>query len=324
MKKVLIICDLFPPAFGPRMGYLCKYLKSLGWQPIVLTEEVNEKMFTFLANECKVHYMRFYPKTNRFFLKLIWICIQILDICFHYKDICMYHKANKILSQDSFNLVLCSTYRTFPLKAAQKIAKKHELPWVADLRDIIEQYSRNEFITHAIPHIFGLDNLICNYFKKQNLRTRNQALLSANAVTTVSPWHVKTLQTYNNNTFLIYNGYDPEIFYSEEIKTKQFIITYTGRILSTAMRDPSLLFEGLATLYKQNQIMPDSCRVHWYVDDTSREILETMANKMGVGMFMDFKGIVPAEKIPSILNHSSILLLLTNKTSQKGPKGIMT
>ena len=54
MKKVLIICDLFPPAFGPRMGYLCKYLKGLGWQPVVLTEAIKDNTFTFLANECKV------------------------------------------------------------------------------------------------------------------------------------------------------------------------------------------------------------------------------------------------------------------------------
>ena len=36
------------------------------------------------------------------------------------------------------------------------------------------------------------------------------------------------------------------------------------------------------------------------------------------------KGYVPATQIPHILNSSSILLILTNKASQKGPKGTMT
>ena len=49
MRNVLILCDLFPPAFGPRMGYLCKYIKALGWNPVVLTEAINENMFTFLT-----------------------------------------------------------------------------------------------------------------------------------------------------------------------------------------------------------------------------------------------------------------------------------
>ena len=36
-KKVLIVCDMFPPAFGPRMGYLCKYMRQAGWNPVVVT-----------------------------------------------------------------------------------------------------------------------------------------------------------------------------------------------------------------------------------------------------------------------------------------------
>ena len=58
MKKVLVICDLFPPAFGPRMGYLCKYLKHYNWEPVILTEAVEEKTFTFLAGKDKVTYVK--------------------------------------------------------------------------------------------------------------------------------------------------------------------------------------------------------------------------------------------------------------------------
>ena len=56
MKRVLILCDLFPPAFAPRMGYLCKYMKRAGWQPVVVTEEIPENMFAFLANNVPVTY----------------------------------------------------------------------------------------------------------------------------------------------------------------------------------------------------------------------------------------------------------------------------
>ena len=50
MKRVLIVCDLFPPAFGPRMGYLCKYLKPLGWEPVVVTERVPSGGFEMLSH----------------------------------------------------------------------------------------------------------------------------------------------------------------------------------------------------------------------------------------------------------------------------------
>lgn len=325
MRNVLILCDLFPPAFGPRMGYLCKYIKALGWNPVVLTEAINENMFTFLTKECTAQYISYYPTTrNKYLKKIQWVIIQLLDICFHYKDRRMVQEAQKLLSKQSFDLILCSTYRTFPLTAAQKIAQKYQLPWVADLRDIIEQYTGDEFISHKIPHLFGLGNFISKFFKQQNLYTRNQALLSANAITTVSPWHVKTLYKYNTNTHLIYNGFDPDIFYPEQIKTDQFIITYTGRILSTAMRDPSLLLQGLAELYSNKQITPEQCRVHWYVDEASWQIIKAESQKEGVEVFMDYKGYVAADKIPSVLNQSSILLLLTNKSSEQGPKGVMT
>ena len=37
MKRLLILCDMFPPAFAPRMGYLCKYLKRSGLEVHVVS-----------------------------------------------------------------------------------------------------------------------------------------------------------------------------------------------------------------------------------------------------------------------------------------------
>lgn len=78
MKKVLVICDLFPPAFGPRMGYLCKYLKHYNWEPVILTEAVEEKTFTFLAGKDKVTYVNYYTAQNPVLKKLQWISTLFL------------------------------------------------------------------------------------------------------------------------------------------------------------------------------------------------------------------------------------------------------
>ena len=37
MFKILIICDVYPPSFAPRMGYLVKYMKDLGWTADIVT-----------------------------------------------------------------------------------------------------------------------------------------------------------------------------------------------------------------------------------------------------------------------------------------------
>lgn len=71
--KILILCDMFPPAFAPRMGYLCKYLKRAGWTPYVVTEQINENMFAFLADGISVSYVNYYHFKNPVLNKLEWI-----------------------------------------------------------------------------------------------------------------------------------------------------------------------------------------------------------------------------------------------------------
>lgn len=315
---------MFPPAFGPRMGYLCKFIRTSGWEPTVLTEKINEDTFSFLAETCPVTSIDFYPAQRKLMRKLQWLTVFFLDLLGGYKNRRLYKEADKLLRQTSFDIILCSTYRTFPLPAASRIAKKYRLPLVADLRDIIEQYSGNEFISHPLPSSFGLDTLIANAFKRKSLKQRNRVLRQANAVTTVSPWHVDTLKAYNPNTRLIYNGFDPDLFYPRHIPTDRFVITYTGRLLSTAMRDPRLLLEALRRMEAEGVFTPAQCRVEWYVDPLSRQTIGKEAREAGVLPFMEFKGYVPASEIPNVLHRSSVLLLLTNKADGNGPKGVMT
>lgn len=323
-KSVLIICDLFPPAFGPRMGYLCKYLRLNGWEPIVLTEYIEDDTFAFLCDDVPVTRVRFGEKKG-WLGKMEWGGIFLLDTLFGYKDRRMYRKALRLTRQHSFDLVLCSTFRTFPMRAAWRLARKQQLPLVVDLRDILEQYTGTEFIVRKVPEILGIDKLIVSLFRRQNLRIRNGILRRAAAVTTVSPWHVSVLQEYNANTQLIYNGYDPELFYPSDIKTDAFYISYTGRLYSLAMRDPDLLFRAVKRLADEEVISPDLFQIRWFVDDKSeRDIIHAAGKYSGIEAFMGFFGYIPASEVPRVLHESAILLLLTNKADINGPKGVMT
>ncbi|MEG1544140.1 MAG: hypothetical protein RR382_06395, partial [Tannerellaceae bacterium] len=159
MKKVLILCDMFPPAFGPRMGYLCKYLKVSGWEAVVLTEAIPDQTFTFLTGNCPVTYINYFPARTQWLRKLQWVVTFVLNSCFGYKEYRFYQEAERLIRKQGFDLILCSTYRTFPLPAALKAAHHYHLPLVVDTRDIIEQYTGSEYITHALPKVFGLDKL---------------------------------------------------------------------------------------------------------------------------------------------------------------------
>ena len=315
---------MFPPAFGPRMGYLCKYMQRAGWEPVVITEQIPDNTFAFLCEDIPVTYISYYNATGKFSKKLEWIFIQICDLLFQYKDRKVIKVATNILKEGNFSGVLCSSYRTFPLPAALQVAQKYKLPFIVDLRDIIEQYASDEYMNHLFKSIPWLDKKITSFFKNRLLNKRNQVLKQADCVTTVSPWHVKTLKSYNPRTHLIYNGYDPELFFPQLIKSKQFIIVYTGRLISLATRDPHLLFGAIARLNKEQLISSQKVRLHWYMDKYSKEVLSKLAENYQISDYMDYFEYVPAAQIPEILNHSSKLLQLANKMSESGPKGIMT
>ncbi|GAB6393699.1 MAG: glycosyltransferase [Bacteroidales bacterium] len=305
------------------MGYLCKYLQQSQWQPVVLTEYVNDgKAFAMLAGTCPAIYLNYYKATKQSFARWERRYVIAMDFCFGYKSRKMYRAACRLMQSHKFELILCSTYRDFPLPVARKVARKYRLPFVADLRDIIEQFPGNEFIAHQPPPC--LERLLIPVFKWNSLRRRNRALRQASAVTTVSEWHVETLKQYNPQTVLIYNGYDPELFYPEKVFTEQFIITYTGRIHSTEMQNPALFMQALNVLTQDKTFSPDKLRVRWYMDEASKALIAAEAEQTGVLNYMDFMDYVPAEKIPDILRRSSVLLLLAAEPSDTGPKGIMT
>lgn len=322
MRKILILSDLFPPAFGPRMGYLAKYLRTNGWTPVVIAEHIEDDTFAFLTNGCEIHSIKF-NNTSRF-RKLKWLSVFLGEVFFNYKNRKIYNAAMALTQKHSFDLILCSTFRSFPLAAAQKIARDTQLPLVVDVRDIIEQFAGYEFIARSLPDIPVVKQLVASLFKHSSLRERNKALRSADHVVTVSPWHVDVLKKHNPNTSLIYNGYDPELFFPAPNPSEQFIISYTGRLLSLSMRNPDLLLKAMRKLADDAVLSASECRIEWYVDEASEMILREESAKYDVLDFMDFKGYIPATEIPEVLNKSSILLLLTNKSDKDGPKGIMT
>lgn len=321
--KILILCDMFPPAFAPRMGYLCKYLAA-GWKAVVVTEQIDDSNFSFLTGYAEVTRINYYKATGKIARRLEWITILLLDFFFDCKDRKMIKVASRLLENGGFDGIIGATYRTFPLPAARTVAKRFNLPFVADTRDIVEQYVSDCYIAHPFKTFPWLDKLIVKAFRWKLLKGRNRALREADYITTVSPWHVEMMKRYNPRVELIYNGYDPELFYPEQIVTPVFRMTFAGRLVSLETRNPRPLFEAIARLDGEGHISPDAFRVQWYTDDASREMLRPLVEEYAIGGYMDFSGYVPGDAIPGILNRSSVLLQLANKAGGLGPKGIMS
>jgi glycosyltransferase involved in cell wall biosynthesis len=168
-----------------------------------------------------------------------------------------------------------------------------------------------------------LDYCIGKLYERKQLRMRNRVLKYAHAVTSVSPWHQQLLSQYNPHTHLIYNGYDEQVFVPKDVKTQQFQIAYLGKLYSTSLRDPRLLFAALHELLVEGQIAQEDLRVLFHVDEAAKDQLHALAQEYHISHVVDIQGYIPRTQIVEVMHQSSILLALTTTSTPEGTHGIM-
>lgn len=308
---------MFPPAFAPRMGYLCKLLSN-EYEITVLTEKSEASLWSIDITRNKFHLYEIIitPSTDGVGGKLCHFKSQFLSYAFNNKDKILYREALKLIGGNKYDIVLCSSYYIFPLLSGYKLARYFNAPLCVDLRDIVEQYEkprRLKKLTFALK------------LRWLNVIRRDKILRKAQAITSVSEWHRDFLKQYCYNSYVIYNGYDADVFYPQSKPTEKFTISYTGRLLSLGMRNPSLLFEAVDAIYaEQNEIYRDLV-LEFLMDTESQQMLANKSSQYEhVGDVLKLRPMVKMAEIPSILNQSSIVLILTNKATPYGPHGIMT
>ena len=308
-KRILILCEaIAPPAFSPRVLTLAQYLQDRGWQCTILTEECEQQAFDTAI--CTIYQMPAYHN------------LLVDKLCYG-KDKALYRYAVEKLDMQSYDLIFCSSYYYFPLLAAQKLAKRYHLPLVVDLRDIAEQWGKESYFTRRLTPWKGLDYCIGKLYERKQLRMRNRVLRYAKAVTSVSPWHRQLLAQYNTNTQLIFNGYDEQVFVPKDVQTEVFQIAYLGKLYSTKLRDPRLLFAALKELLAEGQIAENELHVLFHIDEKGKEQLTELAEEYQISPVVDIQGYIPRAEIVSVMHLSSILLVLTTKSTEEGTHGIM-
>lgn len=325
MKQLLILCDAFPPSFAPRMGYLCKYIEEFGWHATVMTEECARlNIFRNLGGDADVARWRWVGASGRWTSRLEWLVKFGLTFCFAQKDKAFERFVSRRIAGRRFDAVLCSSYHTFPLGAALRIARRLQVPLLADIRDVAEQFTGYECQSHRLPALRGLEKLPALLYKHISIARRNRVLRRADALTTVSDWHVRVLGRLNPHVELIFNGYDPELFVPRDVTTPKFVVVFTGRLLSFEMRDPSLFFEAARRLMDRGMLTESNFEIRWYVDEDSWRTLNTHPGMAPLAAVTRPMGLVQSDRIPGVLHESSVSLQLANKPSAHGPFGIMT
>lgn len=336
MKKVLIITYSFPPDqnIGARRPWgLAKYLPQFGWQPIVLTPAHPCRDFKAL---CVVETKDYDPRA--WLKKRLWkiydtstsnpekgkkrkssispvadplhlrsnpiiAFINLKLLKFPIDRIGWYFPgckaAHQVIRRNHIEAII-STFAPPPAHLiAHHLKGKHQIPWLADFRDLWSQ------------------NL---YFRKGKLMAAFDQVLekhtikSADAIVSVSQPCEDTLKKLHKHqpAHVIFNGYDPEDFESlpsmgQSTQSDKLIITYTGSFYRGKL-DPKVLFEALRNLSKRGDIDLNHLEIRlfcpvekWISDEISGYELDSIVRLMGI---------VPREHALRAQLESTLLLLL--------------
>lgn len=217
--RILILADPYSkPSFNPRLRFLCNHLIQKGHTIQVYTEQFQTYDFP--------HQYPIYEKPKLYHSTWQWAWQSLWSLLTDWRNRKFSQWLSLQIKEQDFDLVFCTTFSTFPLRAAQEVANEKNIPLFVDIRDLDEQISGAQYQSHRQWWTYPFRN----WYKKINIRRRNRVLRTANTITTVSPWHVDFIRQYNPNVHLIYNGYDPTLFYPANQPTDTFLITYIGRL----------------------------------------------------------------------------------------------
>lgn len=234
--KILLITGSFPPAFAPRMGFLCKHIaKHTNWTIDCLcsnrkTTGSHAAVFSHLDGYVKDIYMyKNDDGVNEVDLKTIlkyvyspkYLYLLFLKVFYRIfgrgLNLGVRKIIRKIYSQGkSYDLILTSSGGDRVYEHGKYAARLFKCPIIHDFRDIMEQVWTNDKI---------------GWQRKAILTLRNRAISNADQVVCTTRGQYNVLKKYNPRITLIHNGYDPEIFYPcKPVKTNTFDIVYIGSI----------------------------------------------------------------------------------------------
>ena len=241
MKKlnILIVSDPFSkPSYTPRLRYLCNYLVEQGHTIALYTEQFHSHDFThdYPIIELDIAYHNTWQ----------WMWQSLWSLFTDWRNRRFSKWLHQQVADQRFDIVFCTTFSTFPLRAAYEIARAKQIPFIADIRDLDEQIPGAQYQSHRQWWVKPFSR----WYKQVNIRRRNHILRLADAITTISPWHVNFIRQFNQNVHLIYNGYDPSQFYAEDVHSNIFRISYIGKIYE--FQSTSLLEQAISELHLPN------------------------------------------------------------------------
>jgi glycosyltransferase involved in cell wall biosynthesis len=344
-KKVLIITYYWPPAGGggvQRWVKFVKYMRTFGWEPIVLTVEngeypvIDQSMGKELPDDIQVIKApiiepytwyraltgkkkdskidpNFLSQGKKLSVKdriAVWIRGN-----FFIPDarVLWVGPATKVISSYLQNHHVDAVISTGPPHTchliAKKIKQKYQLPWIVDYRDPWTQID------------FFEDLGLTQWARNRHIQMEKWILDHCDTIITVGKTMATDLEviTSNRHRVVITNGFDDaDRPVRQAILDEEFSITYIGTMNDS--RNPIILWEILAMLKEENHEITKHLKVK--LVGKPEPVVKHSISKYGVEEFVDFCGYVAHEEAIRFQNSARILLLMINNTSNN--KSILT
>lgn len=313
-KRILILSDaILAPSFAPRLTSMIHYLQQDGWTCTLASDNLaGQEYWTTMCRQVNMTYL---PEDLSFFAHLRK---RIADKLFFARE----RQFTKLLlsqfSAADFDLIFCSTFYYFPLKTAYSLSKAWHIPFVADVRDIAEQFGKTPYFTTQLPKLFGLERLMAKAYERRCIRHRNKYLSHAAHVTTVSNWHCQCLQAQvSAPVSLIYNGYDEREMMPKDTPSSSFSIAFTGRLINLKLRQPQLLFQAVGELAANHSPLTDHLSLDFYCEPHFAKSLTRQAKQYHAEPFLHIHDFISRKKTYQVLTQASILLALGAPSSEQ-------
>lgn len=201
----------------------------------------------------------------------------------------MLRSAEYLASRKKFDAIWATSNPALVHHVASKISRKYSIPWVAEFRDLADQYKETWTVRRMV-------------------RAETRRCASASALIAVTPIHVKMLKDRHKvPVHLIYNGYDPEDYRGNiSVDAEKFIIGFFGQL--APYRNPRPLFEALDLMCMNGNSTFRDTSVQFY--GPAKEEIQRLLNGFRCRDFVQWFPRVEHNEMIQLQRRCAILLLL--------------
>ena len=341
MKKVLIVTYYFPPAGGPgiqRVLKFVKYLPAFGWEPVVLTVEkgdypaLDDSLLREVPDSVPVYRSRIlepYDLYRRFTHRRSDERVPVAVLAQHEnlslsERIARFVRANlfipdgrvgwipfavkegvRAIRREGIDVIFTSSPPQTVQLIGMCLKQKTRLPWVADFRDPWTDISYYADLPRCC-----LSTSLDRGFERRVLR-------SADYVVTVSPSIVRLLQGRVENQYeVIPNGYDEESFRCKALEPpERFVITYAGNL--SRNQNPGALFEAVSLLASEDDAFSEDTELV-FIGNSHPSIIETVERRGLKGCFRQIGYVSHSEAVRRMMTSALLLLVIPDCPNNEG------